>query len=95
MNSQTISFPAVTSNTRPGAPSVISVLPLGRRCAPLMFVLKRLGAVYDQTSARLTGSISSTREGYDWLHVYSARYLGPNKWHAAGDARFHPDNVIV
>ena len=36
-----------------------------------------------------------TRDGYDWLHVNSARYLGPNKWHEAGDRRFHPDNVIV
>lgn len=36
-----------------------------------------------------------TRDGYDWLHLNSARYLGPNAWHAAGDARFHPDHVIV
>jgi hypothetical protein len=36
-----------------------------------------------------------TRDGYDWLHLNSARYLGPNRWHEAGDARFHPDNVMV
>lgn len=36
-----------------------------------------------------------TRDGYDWLHLNSARYLGPNAWHDAGDARFHPDHVIV
>ena len=36
-----------------------------------------------------------SRDGYDWLHLNSARYLGPNTWHEAGDARFHPDNVIV
>lgn len=36
-----------------------------------------------------------TRDGYDWLHVNSARYLGPNTWHETGDARFHPDNVII
>jgi hypothetical protein len=35
------------------------------------------------------------RDGYDWLHLNSARYLGPNKWHEAGDARFHPAHVIV
>ena len=35
------------------------------------------------------------RDGYDWLHMNAARYLGPNRWHDAGDARFHPDNVIV
>jgi outer membrane protein assembly factor BamB len=36
-----------------------------------------------------------TRDGYDWLHVNAARYLGPNKWHEAGDSRFHPDNVMI
>lgn len=36
-----------------------------------------------------------TRDGYDWLHVNAAHYLGPNKWHDAGDARFHPDNVMI
>jgi hypothetical protein len=36
-----------------------------------------------------------TRDGYDWLHLNSARYLGPNRWHEAGDARFHPEHVIV
>jgi hypothetical protein len=36
-----------------------------------------------------------TRDGYDWLHLNAARYLGPNKWHEAGDARFHPDNVLI
>ncbi len=36
-----------------------------------------------------------TRDGYDWLHTNSAHYLGPNKWHEAGDARFHPDNVLI
>lgn len=36
-----------------------------------------------------------TRDGYDWLHLNSARYLGPNGWQEAGDARFHPDHVIV
>jgi hypothetical protein len=36
-----------------------------------------------------------TRDGYDWLHVNAARYLGPNRWHEAGDARFQPDNVMI
>ena len=36
-----------------------------------------------------------TRDGYDWLHLNSARYLGPNRWHDVGNARFHPDNVVV
>jgi hypothetical protein len=44
MYSHTIALSGVTSKTRPGAPSVISVLPFGRRCAPLILVLKKFGA---------------------------------------------------
>jgi hypothetical protein len=33
--------------------------------------------------------------GYDWLHINSAHYVGPNPWFAAGDQRFAPDNVII
>ncbi len=32
---------------------------------------------------------------YDWLHINSATYLGPNKWYDAGDKRFAPENVII
>jgi hypothetical protein len=32
---------------------------------------------------------------FDWVHINSATYLGPNKWHDAGDTRFAPDNVII
>ena len=32
--------------------------------------------------------------GGDWAHVNSMSALGPNKWFDAGDARFHPDNII-
>ena len=31
----------------------------------------------------------------DWVHTNSMSVLGPNKWHDAGDERFHPDNIIV
>lgn len=30
----------------------------------------------------------------DWMHINSMSALGPNKWYDAGDARFHPDNII-
>lgn len=30
----------------------------------------------------------------DWLHINSMSTLGENKWYAAGDERFHPDNII-
>ena len=30
----------------------------------------------------------------DWMHINSMSLLGPNRWHDAGDYRFHPDNII-
>ena len=33
--------------------------------------------------------------GFDWLHVNSATYVGPNRWFDSGDARFDPRNVII
>jgi hypothetical protein len=33
--------------------------------------------------------------GGDWTHVNGMSYLGPNKWFDNGDARFHPDNIII
>jgi len=30
----------------------------------------------------------------DWMHINSMSVLGPNKFHDAGDERFHPDNII-
>jgi len=35
------------------------------------------------------------RRTFDWLHVNSAHYLGPNRWFDAGDTRFAPNNVII
>ena len=39
----------------------------------------------------------STKRGaaYDWLHVNSATYVGPNRWFDQGDRRFAPNNVII
>lgn len=31
----------------------------------------------------------------DWMHINSMSVLGPNRWHDAGDIRFHPDNIIL
>ncbi len=33
--------------------------------------------------------------GFDWLHLNTVNYLGPNKWFDSGDKRFHPDNIII
>jgi len=35
------------------------------------------------------------RGGFDWFHMNSATYVGPNHWYDSGDKRFAPDNVIV
>lgn len=32
---------------------------------------------------------------FDWLHINSATYVGPNIWYDGGDERFHPDNIII
>ncbi|MGD8341576.1 MAG: aryl-sulfate sulfotransferase, partial [Gammaproteobacteria bacterium] len=32
---------------------------------------------------------------FDWLHINSATYVGPNRFYDAGDERFAPDNVII
>jgi hypothetical protein len=38
-------------------------------------------------------------QGGDYLHINSVSLVGPNKWYdpdtGAGDARFHPDNLIM
>ena len=38
---------------------------------------------------------NAARGSFDWLHVNSATYVGPNRWFDQGDRRFAPDNVIV
>jgi hypothetical protein len=38
---------------------------------------------------------SKARGSFDWLHVNSATYLGPNQWFDGGDARFAPNHVII
>jgi len=35
------------------------------------------------------------RRSFDWLHVNSARYVGPNRWFDAGDARFTPNHILI
>jgi hypothetical protein len=38
---------------------------------------------------------AASADGFgDWLHINSLSWLGPNRWYDAGDARFHPQNVI-
>ncbi len=46
-------------------------------------------------AARAAIRRNGTRPGYDWFHMNSAAYVGPNKWFDAGDKRFDPRNVII
>jgi hypothetical protein len=41
------------------------------------------------------GGAPAAARGFDWLHINSADWLGPNKWFDAGDKRFAPDHVII
>lgn len=38
---------------------------------------------------------NEARGAFDWLHLNSVTYLGPNQWFDAGDSRFDPGNIIV
>src|SRR4029453_13998779 len=40
-------------------------------------------------------AFNKARASYDWLHVNSATYVGPNQWFDRGDTRFAPNNVII
>ena len=44
---------------------------------------------------RKAPGFNAERGGFDWLHLNSATYVGPNRWFDTGDPRFAPDNVIV
>ena len=46
-------------------------------------------------SASAGGPFVRQGVSYDWLHINSATYVGPNRWYDAGDQRFKPDNVII
>ena len=41
------------------------------------------------------GGAAAGPAAFDWLHLNSATYLGPNRHFDAGDKRFAPNNVIV
>jgi hypothetical protein len=38
---------------------------------------------------------NDARASFDWLHLNSATYVGPNRWFDQGDTRFAPNNVII
>jgi Arylsulfotransferase (ASST) len=44
---------------------------------------------------KAAAAFNKARGSYDWLHVNSATYVGPNRWFDQGDTRFAPNNVII
>ncbi len=48
-----------------------------------------------RAAIRASAGPNAARNGFDWLHVNSATYLGPNHWFDQGDRRFAPDNVLI
>jgi hypothetical protein len=58
--------------------------------------IDELGFAPDARAAiKAAADVNAARGTYDWLHVNSATYLGPNRWFDAGDQRFAPNNVII
>ena len=57
--------------------------------------IDELGFAADARKAIKDGGVNTTRGSFDWLHVNSATYVGPNKWFDQGDRRFAPTNVII
>ncbi len=41
------------------------------------------------------GGRGGPARGFDWVHINSATYLGPNRWFDAGDKRFAPNHVMI
>ena len=39
--------------------------------------------------------VNPGRGSFDWLHLNSATYVGPNRWYDQGDLRFAPNHVII
>jgi hypothetical protein len=58
--------------------------------------INELGFADDARKAiRAAPGFNAARGGFDWLHINSATYVGPNRWFDEGDKRFAPDNVII
>jgi hypothetical protein len=57
--------------------------------------IDELGFAADARKAiKVAGTFNSARGSFDWLHVNSATYVGPNRWFDQGDRRFAPNNVL-
>ena len=58
--------------------------------------IDELGFAPDARKAiKAAQSFNKARGSFDWLHINSAHYVGPNRWFDQGDMRFTPNNVII
>ena len=58
--------------------------------------IDELGFADDARKAiKAASGFNAARGTFDWLHVNSATYVGPNRWFDQGDTRFAPNNVII
>jgi hypothetical protein len=58
--------------------------------------IDELGFSTDARKAiKAASAVNAARGSFDWLHVNSATYVGPNRWFDQGDRRFAPNNVII
>jgi arylsulfotransferase ASST len=58
--------------------------------------IDELGFAPDARAAiKAAADVNAARASFDWLHVNSATYVGPNRWFDAGDRRFTPNNVLI
>jgi hypothetical protein len=58
--------------------------------------IDELGFADDARKAiKAAPGFSAGRGSFDWLHINSATYVGPNRWFDEGDKRFAPNNVII
>jgi hypothetical protein len=58
--------------------------------------IDELGFSSDARKAiKAASAVNAARGSFDWLHVNSATYVGPNRWFDQGDQRFAPNNVII
>ena len=49
----------------------------------------------DARRAVASGSGAGAGRGFDWMHINSATYVGPNHWYDQGDKRFAPNNIMI
>jgi hypothetical protein len=58
--------------------------------------IDEFGFAPDARSAiKAARSFNKARGSFDWLHINSATYVGPNQWFDQGDKRFAPNNVVI